>query len=227
MALDAVGAAGGLGILWNPNLVTLSNFLASRNMLLTCSHVLGTSVRGVLTNVYGPFQLAWKLSFLEELRSLKTWVGRDHWIVGRDFNLIRMLEEKKGGIKSLGEVNLTFNEVIYELHLVDVQTPNNFHTWKNKWTSPWHIASKTRQIPSLGISGDRGRWNRCNSNANNRIWSLADMPGLGNVGGVCEATLPLWKILANTPWFPLPFKGPVGSLPRSRGVEDVHSPTKT
>lgn len=58
MALDANGAAGGLGILSNPNLVNISNVLASRNMLSACFHILGTLVRGVLTNVYSPFQLA-------------------------------------------------------------------------------------------------------------------------------------------------------------------------
>ena len=78
MALDALGSAGGLGLLWNPNLVSMTNFVASRYMLSACFHVLGTSVRGVITNVYGPFQLARKPTFLEELGSLSAWVGRDH-----------------------------------------------------------------------------------------------------------------------------------------------------
>jgi hypothetical protein len=96
-----VGTAGGLGILWNPNLVRLSNFVTSRNMLLTCFHVLGMTVQWVLTNVYGHFQLARKPSFLEELRSLKALVGQEHWIISGDFNLIRSLEEKKGGIRTI------------------------------------------------------------------------------------------------------------------------------
>ena len=44
MGLDVVGATGGLGILWNPNLVSLSNFVASRNMLSTFFHVLGSTI---------------------------------------------------------------------------------------------------------------------------------------------------------------------------------------
>jgi hypothetical protein len=43
MALDANGSAGGLVILWNPNFVNLSNFVASRIMLSACFHILGTS----------------------------------------------------------------------------------------------------------------------------------------------------------------------------------------
>lgn len=58
MALDANGAASGLGILWNPNKLNITNFVASRNMLSTCFHIFDTSVRGIITNVYGPFQLA-------------------------------------------------------------------------------------------------------------------------------------------------------------------------
>ena len=86
MALDASGAAGGLGLLWNSNLVSMTNFFASRYMLSSCFHVLGTSVRGMITNVYGPFELTRKSTFLEELRSLSAWVGRNHWIIGGDFN---------------------------------------------------------------------------------------------------------------------------------------------
>ena len=78
VALDASGATRGMGILWNLNLVNLTNFMASRNMLLARFHILGTSIRGVITNVYGPFQLARKTTFSDEIRSMKEWVGQDH-----------------------------------------------------------------------------------------------------------------------------------------------------
>ena len=67
---------------------------------------------------------------------------RDHWIIGGDFNLIRSLDEKKGGIRSPGSVSASFNEVIEDLHLVDVQAPNRFYTWQNKRSGPRHIASR-------------------------------------------------------------------------------------
>ena len=77
MALDANGAAGGIGILWNPNLVILSNFVASKNMISGHFHILGMLIKGVITNVYGPFQLAQKNAFLEEIRSMGEWVGQN------------------------------------------------------------------------------------------------------------------------------------------------------
>ena len=39
MALDAMGVAGGMGILWDPKLVSLCNFLASRNLLTVDLHI--------------------------------------------------------------------------------------------------------------------------------------------------------------------------------------------
>ena len=54
IALDARGAAGSLGILWNPQEVHLSGFLASPYMLLDDFHIIGTIIRGVISNVYGP-----------------------------------------------------------------------------------------------------------------------------------------------------------------------------
>ena len=97
MALDAIGAAGGLGILWNPNLVSLSNFSASRNTQSANFLIQGTSMRGVIMNVYNPFQLAHKPVFLKEIRTMGERLGQGHWILGGDFNIIRSLDEKKGG----------------------------------------------------------------------------------------------------------------------------------
>ena len=75
MVLDANGAAGGFGILWDPNLLNIINFVASRNMFSTHFHILGTSVWGIITNVYDPFQMARKATFLEDIRSMKDWLG--------------------------------------------------------------------------------------------------------------------------------------------------------
>ena len=128
MALDANGAAGGIGILRNPNLVSLSNFVASKNMISGHFHILGMIIRGVVMNVYGPFQLAQKNAFLEEIRCMGKWVGQNPWLMGGDFNLIRSLEEKKGGIRNLSAISNDFNLLIEELHLVDVPTSNGFYT---------------------------------------------------------------------------------------------------
>jgi hypothetical protein len=140
-ALDATGSVGGLGFLWNLNLVILTNLITSHDLMSAYFHILGTTVKGVITNVYGLFQLAQKPTFLEELQSLREWVGKEHWIISRDFNLIRYLEEKKGGIRTLSNISASFNKMIEELQLVDVRTTNGYFTWQNKHSRTSRITS--------------------------------------------------------------------------------------
>ena len=90
---------------------------------------LGTTVKRVITNVYGLFQLAQKPAFPEELQRIRAWVGKEHWIIGKDFNLIRYLEEKKGGVITLSNFSGSFNKLIEELQLANVRTRNGFFTW--------------------------------------------------------------------------------------------------
>ena len=61
VVVDARGAAGGLGILWNPHVVLLSGFLATTCTLSAEFHILGTRIRGFISNVYGPLREDQKL----------------------------------------------------------------------------------------------------------------------------------------------------------------------
>ena len=96
-ARDVKGVVGGFTLLWNPNLVSISNLCTTSFSISGRFHILGSDIKGVVTNVYGPFQPSKKYSFLSNLGSLKEWVENDHWLIGGDFNIIRSLEEKKGG----------------------------------------------------------------------------------------------------------------------------------
>ena len=71
----------------------------------------------------------------------KEWVGRGHWIILGDFNLIRSLEEKNGGVRALSTISASFNKLVEELQLVDVRTTNRLFTWQNKHAGARHIAS--------------------------------------------------------------------------------------
>ena len=102
-------------MLWNPNMVSITNICASRHLISTQFHILRTTIEGVITNVYGPFQLAQKPTFLEEIHNTKEWVGREYWIIGGDFNIVRSLEEKKGGVRTLSNISASFNKLIEEL----------------------------------------------------------------------------------------------------------------
>ena len=80
-------------------------------------HILGTNSKGFLTNVYGPFKLASKQLFLRSPQNMSNLVGRIHWIIGGDFNLIHNLQEKKGGIRTLIPTSNDFQNVAHGLTL--------------------------------------------------------------------------------------------------------------
>ena len=128
VAINARGGAGGLGILWNPRVVLLSGFLATTCTLYVEFHILGTRIRGFISNVYGPLRANQKPEFLESLIDLKTLVKYKAYIIGGDFNLIRSLDEKKGGIRNLNDVSTLFNNTINDLDLIDVRTSNGIFT---------------------------------------------------------------------------------------------------
>ena len=71
IAMDAKGAAGGIGILWNPREVSLSDFYATQFSLSPTFHILGTSTMGFMTNVYRPPRAEQKVQCLESLVILK------------------------------------------------------------------------------------------------------------------------------------------------------------
>lgn len=64
------------------------------------------------------------------------------WIVGGDFNLIRSLEEKMGGIRKPDQYMEMFNDMIDDIRLVDIQTINGVYTWNNRRGGKNQIASR-------------------------------------------------------------------------------------
>ena len=78
IAIDAIGPVGCIGIIWNPIDICLSNFLATRFTISAYFHILGTSLRGILTDVYGSLLSAPKQAYLHSLKLLNHWVGKNH-----------------------------------------------------------------------------------------------------------------------------------------------------
>ena len=118
--------------MWNPRVVDLFDFTTNQFSLLAAFQVLGMVTQGFLTNIYGPPCSKQKMNFLESLRMLKLEAGIKPWFLGGDFNLVRNLDEKKGGIQKFNHANEYLNEVIENLELVDVRMTNGTYTWNNK-----------------------------------------------------------------------------------------------
>ena len=128
ITIDARGVAGGISISWNPNKVSLSNFLATSFSISASFHHIDSGVKWVLTNVYGPSHPWEKSKFLDSLEFLAGWVAQRHWVLGGDFNLITNLQEKKGGTRKLDPTAERFSILIHQLKLVDIRTANGLFT---------------------------------------------------------------------------------------------------
>jgi hypothetical protein len=56
--------------------------------------------------------------------------------------MIKMMEEKKGGNRFLGNDSLLFNRTIGLLNLIDVETNNGPFTWSNKRSRAQHVSNR-------------------------------------------------------------------------------------
>jgi exonuclease III len=97
----ATGTAGGLAVLWNPSTTIMETFIMTKWSITAAYRLIGSNKPGHLSNVYGPASSRDKQAFLSNLEYLSTLTKDNRWIVGGDFNLIRNLDEKKGGTRRL------------------------------------------------------------------------------------------------------------------------------
>ena len=68
------------------------------------------------------------MAFVDSLSDIKKIAEGKSWILGGDFNLIRNLEEKKGGIQNLNTASAKLNDLIDDLNLIYVRTSNGIFT---------------------------------------------------------------------------------------------------
>eukprot|EP00253_Pinus_taeda_P011292 PITA_11292 len=132
MGQDAIGSAGGIAILWNPNDIILEGWTSMTRILTGIGRIVGTKEKVVISGVYGPHTPGEKESFMQNMKVIRRIYLEPAWVIGGDFNLIRSLEEKKGGIRKADQYMEMFNDMIDELRLVDIQTINGICTWNNR-----------------------------------------------------------------------------------------------
>eukprot|EP00253_Pinus_taeda_P033060 PITA_33060 len=142
MGQDAIGSAGGIAILWNQNEIILEGWTNMTSILTGIGRIAGTKEKVVISGVYGPPTPGEKESFMEKIKEIRRIYPEPAWIIGGDFNLIRSLEEKNGGIRKVDQYMSMFNDMIDELRLVDIQTINKICTWNNRRGGKNQIASR-------------------------------------------------------------------------------------
>jgi len=142
VVVEAMGASGGLAIVWDDRDITLTNIHASKNFIQAKFHLTRTNVDGHLTNVYFPQEVTKKVDTLNTLTHINSERSHALWITGGDFNMITRLEEKRGGRIKLDCESMHFKNYIHNNGLIDIEFNNGVYTWNNKHAS-------VRQIPDL------------------------------------------------------------------------------
>jgi exonuclease III len=138
----ATGTTGGLAILWNTNSLLMENFITTKWSITANYRLIGSNKPGHLNNVYVPANPRDKQAFLRNLEYLSNLTRYNRWIFGADYNLIRSLEEKKGGSRRLDQDSTDFNSLIDNLNLIDLEAINGIFTWTNRRTRSHQIACK-------------------------------------------------------------------------------------
>ena len=102
---------------------------------MASNHILTHRFRYVLTKnliflsaVDNPPVTRDKKVFLQQLQTLKQMIGNSLWLFGGDFNILRLLREKKGGIHRLDQTSTNFDWIIDNLHLADILKNNGMFT---------------------------------------------------------------------------------------------------
>lgn len=89
---------------------------------------IGTTVTIHITTVHGPHTIQKKIQFMEDLKHISSLVEKNYWIIGGYLNMITSLVEKKGGLWRLDADSKTFNQIIKDLCLIDIETTNETFT---------------------------------------------------------------------------------------------------
>eukprot|EP00253_Pinus_taeda_P035368 PITA_35368 len=142
MGQDAIGTAGGLAIMWNPEELIFENWTSLPRILIGSCRVIGCAEKFLITGVYGPHIAGERERFLKNVQEARGLYPEMPWIIGGDFNLIRIVDEKKGGMRRPDQYMDMFNEMISEQRLVDMQTINGIFTWNNRRGGKNRIASR-------------------------------------------------------------------------------------
>eukprot|EP00253_Pinus_taeda_P015290 PITA_15290 len=100
MAQDAVGSAGGIAIIWNPEEVIFENWISLPRILTGMFRLTGMEERILISGVYGPHLPRERKDFLKNMQVIRPIIPGNLWIIGGYFNLIHDLGEKKGGLGS-------------------------------------------------------------------------------------------------------------------------------
>lgn len=129
----ANGSKGGMVVAWKKH-YQLINSWATKNTLTVVLKNTKTNEIAQFTTVYGPSVEVDKPEFISELKNVLGHINHP-WIIAGDFNLVRWLVDRSGDYREFGLMD-SFNELIRDAGLIDVQLKNRKYTWSSKRPEP-------------------------------------------------------------------------------------------
>ncbi|XP_020237260.1 uncharacterized protein LOC109816599 [Cajanus cajan] len=124
------GRSGGLLSIWNSNQGKLVFTFSGSGFHGVCLQWGVDAYRCVVVNVYSPCQLVDKRRLGGEIIMSKRGFGSCLWCIVGDFNTVRRLDERKGGIGDYGAWDMEdFNSFVRDMELIDVPLVGKRFTW--------------------------------------------------------------------------------------------------
>ncbi|XP_057855881.1 uncharacterized protein LOC131065401 [Cryptomeria japonica] len=128
----ALGASGGLAIIWDPRNALFTPIEKRRNWMCGRVNFYNKKLKFNLINVYGATQKRDKaLAWLEIETFLKN-NPNEVSIIGGDFNAILKVSDKRGGSNKLSVAAIEFVNRINRNSLMEIQIVDNTFTWNNR-----------------------------------------------------------------------------------------------
>ena len=88
VVVDVIGTSGSISIVWNPWGINMINIANTHHTPLALFHLLGTSIRGSLINVYGPLIPKLKNRMIDYLEGFVSQNTNTFTIIKGDFNMV-------------------------------------------------------------------------------------------------------------------------------------------
>lgn len=145
---------------WKQSKVNRRLFHIGRYSLSTKFSLKNTDDKFIITNIYGPYNRPFHLSFLQELKKLSSSIHLPWTLIG-DFNASRFKIERSGASESSCSSH-ELNNFINTLALIEINPTSHRFTWSNLWGQPslakldryfvtmnWHAAFPSSSLSPL------------------------------------------------------------------------------
>ncbi|GLJ26360.1 hypothetical protein SUGI_0507820 [Cryptomeria japonica] len=147
---QAEGASRGLLLIWKPTISQIERLASEKHWLMAAIKIISSNSSFFLINVYGLVSSTLKWAFWSNLDGIISQFQNEKLFIGGEFNSIRSLTDKRGGIIRLGKSQQEFNVWVDRNGLLEVESRDSTFTWNNRRLEFSNIVEKIDRFFWLG-----------------------------------------------------------------------------